>query len=507
MISKITNMFSFDLRLLGISRILLGLILFLDILTRSFDLSIFYTDDGVYSRALLLKNDWFSWNWSVNMITGVWEGQVFIFGFTMLCALMVLIGYKTKVFLVLSYLLLISIQTRNPLIHYGGDLILKLLIFYSIFLPVHARYAVDKVKKTTLPTSGKVLSLATIAYILQVVSIYVFAGIAKDGENWLDGSAVYYALSMDKYATALVAYIMEFPRVLTFLSHSTLYLETFGCLLLFVPFFWKYFRTVGVLMFMSLHFGFFLFMTLGIFPWVAIIMWIVMFPPMIADIIEKYTQKWGIYQRLAFYRDKIRNWLSTWKPSLRFTTSSYKKLGWLPSGLLGIVALSIFLGNLSGTKLDFNNPPFFQKVIRLTATWQSWTMFAPGPPKGDGWFVMDAQIRNGQHIDILNERDTVDFSKPELVSATYKNARWQRYLTTMMYNAKENYRNEWGKYYCRCWNEEHENTPRELESFKIYFMKEWTPPMGEQMPTPEKIDVWSHWCKDKFQNRFATQQN
>ena len=45
-------MFSFDLRLLGIARILLGLIVIIDLIKRSFNLTTFYTDDGVFEGAL-----------------------------------------------------------------------------------------------------------------------------------------------------------------------------------------------------------------------------------------------------------------------------------------------------------------------------------------------------------------------------------------------------------------------------------------------------------------------
>ena len=86
---RLLDMFRFDLRLLGIFRILLGGLIIIDLINRSFDLRAFYTDEGVLPRKVLLENDWFPWNFSVNMATGTVEGQAIIFGFAIFCALLV----------------------------------------------------------------------------------------------------------------------------------------------------------------------------------------------------------------------------------------------------------------------------------------------------------------------------------------------------------------------------------------------------------------------------------
>jgi len=126
---RLLDMFSFDLRLLGIARILLGLIVIIDLIKRSFNLTTFYTDAGVFPRSVLLENDWFSWNYSIHMMTGTTFGQSLLFLFTGFCALMVLIGYRTKIFLLLTYLLIISLQIRNSQVSHGGDIIMKIILF------------------------------------------------------------------------------------------------------------------------------------------------------------------------------------------------------------------------------------------------------------------------------------------------------------------------------------------------------------------------------------------
>lgn len=501
MLDRLLDMFRMDLRLLGIFRILLGLLVIIDTINRTFDLTAFYTDKGLLPRKVLLENEWYDWNFSINMATGSYEGQVFLFALTIFFALMVLIGYRTKLFLILLYIFLVSIQIRNPQVTHGGDTIIKLIVFYAIFLPVNARYAIDKFTPNSLPVSGKVLSVGTVAYILQAIYIYVFSAISKTGAEWLEGSAVHYALGLEMFEKTLTPILAGMPKMMEFLTYYTMYFENYGFLLLFVPFAWKYFRLVGVLLFMGLHFGFFLFMTLGNFPWAAIIMWLVIMPPMVGEFFETSGKKWGIYKRLSTLRDKARVLLN--KPFLKagITPRPFKRLGWIPSGFLALVAAGILLWN-TGNNNIMNCPPFLKYIIRVTATWQEWNMFAPFPMKADGWYVMDAQLKSGKHVDILNDRDNIIYTKPDKVSVTYKNERWQKYMINRMSKTNKAYLLAWGSYYCDCWNKEHANTPKELESFSIYFMKEITPPPGQTIPEPTQTTLWNHWCKEEFSNRF-----
>lgn len=498
---QLLDMFRLDLRLLGIFRILVALLVIVDTINRSFDLTVFYTDIGVLPRSTLLEHDWNGWNFSINMVTGSYGGQVFLFGLMILFAVMVMVGYRTKLFLILLYLFIISIQTRNPQIVHSGDAILKLLVFYAIFLPVNARYAIDKFHPSSLPKLGRVLSIATIVYLLQVVFVYVFAAIAKTGIEWADGTAVYYVMNLDMFTKPPAKLLLPFTGLTELLTYGTYYLEKYGFILLFIPFAWKYFRTAGVLLFMSLHVGFFFFMILGNFPWAALIMWFVVLPPMVADVIETKGKQWGLYDRLSAGRNFLREQLqqSTWH--LFIPERSYRPLGWIPSIFLGFVFTGIFLWNTD--RLDIlKSPPFFKSLVRTTATYQGWSMFAPGIFREDGWFVMDAQIKSGAHIDILNDREEVIYEKPVVVSDTYINERWQAYLFNRKSEDDKSFLRAWGSYYCRCWNDKHKNTPQELESFSIYFMEEITPPIGQPNPKANKKTIWNHWCKKEFRDRF-----
>jgi len=222
---------------------------------------------------------------------------------------------------------------------------------------------------------------------------------------------------------------------------------------------------------------------------------------MVADYIENKSQKFGLYQYLSEKRNKLRSTVENEPINWSLLEKPFKRIGWVSSLFLGFIAIGILLWNIENVT-DFTCPKPLKSLLRITATYQGWAMFAPNPTSSDGWYVMDAQLKNGTHIDILNDRDIVDFKKPKNVLATYKNERWTRWLTNRWMNEKPHYNLAWGKYYCICWNKENKNTPKELESFSIYFMKEKTTMMDTTESEIEKVTIWNHWCDDSFKNRF-----
>ena len=62
-------------------------------------------------------------------------------------ALMIIVGFKTRLFSVLSLVLLISLQNRT-IINAGGDSLLSALLFWACFLPLGARYSLESVKNS-----------------------------------------------------------------------------------------------------------------------------------------------------------------------------------------------------------------------------------------------------------------------------------------------------------------------------------------------------------------------
>ncbi len=269
--AKVVEVFGADLRSLAAFRIVLALLVLADLASRATDLAAHYTDRGILPRTVLTQEVLDRWSFSLNLMNGELFFQALLFSVTALAALALLVGYRTRLMTAIVWVALLSIQYRNPLVLTSGDTLLRMLLFWSMFLPLGAHWSVDRALKAAPPRlSMRFLSLATVALFMQIAFMYWFTAILKSGAEWrVDNSAIYYALSIDQVATPFGSYLLGFPELLELLTFSTLWLEILGPFLLFCPVFTNMVRTGAVAAFMSLHFGIWLSMDIGIFPWVA----------------------------------------------------------------------------------------------------------------------------------------------------------------------------------------------------------------------------------------------
>ena len=66
-----------------------------------------------------------------------------------------MIGYRARLATIACWFLVMSIHNRNPMILSAGDILLRLLLFWAMFLPLGARYSVDAAldKNPSVPRS------------------------------------------------------------------------------------------------------------------------------------------------------------------------------------------------------------------------------------------------------------------------------------------------------------------------------------------------------------------
>jgi hypothetical protein len=284
---KIVELFSLDYRSLALLRIGVGLTVLLDLLQRAQDIPAFYTDAGILPRLELFRFSNMDWLVSIHLASGDLWFQIVLFIIAGIAALALIVGYRTRAAVILSWFLLISIQNRNPLILFGGDVVLRCTLFFMMFLPIAACWSFDRffnripaVKKKT------VADMATVGYIVQACALYIFAGLLKSGFDWhAGGTAIYYALSLDQFSTHFGRFLLNFPALLPLLTHAVLYYETFGTILFFIP--WRnwIFRTIGVLGFICMQLGINISMRLGLFGMITITALFGLFPPEFWDVI------------------------------------------------------------------------------------------------------------------------------------------------------------------------------------------------------------------------------
>ena len=268
--------YSLDLRSLALFRVGLASVLLGDLFFRSFDLTSFYTDWGVLPRAALLDKFAPADRFSIHLISGQPIFQIGLFLLAAFFAVMLLLGFKTRMAAIASWFMLVSLQNRNLEILQGGDVYLRQLAFWAIFLPIGAVYSIDSALTTTplKPGSEKDqsshFSVPGIALMLQVAFVYAFAVLLKSGSAWhSEHSAVYYALSIQQMSTPLGRFLLHFPKLLPWLTRGALIHEATIPFLVLMPFLFGPVRACGVFFILMLHLGLGLSIRLGHFPWIA----------------------------------------------------------------------------------------------------------------------------------------------------------------------------------------------------------------------------------------------
>ncbi len=268
---KLKEIFGADLRSLALLRIAVGLLLLIDLVQRSSDLAAHYTDFGVLPRAAAMETAYSRWLLSIHFINGTWEIQAVLFFLAGVFAIALLLGYRTRIATIGSWFLFLSLNIRNPIVLQGGDIEFRVILFWAMFLPWGMRYSIDKVlhpEWDALPTS--IISWATFAYLFQIIFVYWFGAILKTGAEWrTEWTAIYYALSIDQFATPVSHFLLQFPHLLKVLTFGVFWFEALGPFLLLSPFCTGFLRTAAVLGFFLMHLSFGLGLSIGLFAFIG----------------------------------------------------------------------------------------------------------------------------------------------------------------------------------------------------------------------------------------------
>ena len=138
-----------------------------------------------------------------------------------------------------------------------------------------------------------------------------------------------------------------------------------------------------------------------------------------------------------------------------------------------------------------NSIDWLSRILRVD---QSWSIFAPAPPRDDGWYVIVGKLKDSTEVDILRDGAPVNWDKPSIQvrDTIYRNMQWRTYFINLHRSIGNKLVPYYGEYLCREWNERHQ-AGKQLDSLEIYFMSERTVPFGEKQ-TVEKISVLQQSC-------------
>ncbi len=500
---KLGAIFGLDIRSLATFRVGLGLLLLVDLANRATDMVAHYTDFGVMSRESMRKFYGDAWRWSLHGISGDLEWQVAsgglawqiaLFSVAAVCGVCLLLGYWTRLATVVSWLLLVSIQTRMPLINNAGDALFRMLLFWSMFLPLGAVWSIDAWrgrKRDRLsfraPTNlngstNSVFSAGSVAIILQICIMYWASGWFKWNESWLSGNAMGEILAFDSYARPLASQCLEYPTLLKWASWSTLAIELVGPLLLLSPWRTQAMRLLVIAMFAGLHVGIELTLTVGLFSWVSLLAWSVLLPGSVWDFLARFLGKRAASGQGESASDGEENVdeISTGRAETPGVVSWKRKAAFACQTIAGVLLVYVVVWNTL-TLLPKSKDPSKQRetpkplarIRQLFVLHQKWSMFQK-PSGYDGWYVILARLEDGRNVDLLRggaEADWNSWDKPESIIRQSKNHRWRKYRRGLRIKKNANRRRAYCEYLVRQWDAEHPEGPR-INRLELCYMQE-----------------------------------
>jgi len=466
-------------------RICIASVLILDLSIRLSDLEAFYTDTGAVPLNMVFTHTWNDYFISLHTISGRWEVQLALFIVALFCALMLFIGYRTKLFTVLSWFMLLSLHNRNELILQGGDDLLRMVLFWAMFIPWGAAYSYDSLRSQQQPAADmQIRTLATFAYLLQVCYVYTGSALLKGPEWHTHGTALYYVYSLDQIDYPITSVLYQYPDLLRILTYVAWYFELLVPLLFFVPLQHSIFRAVSVL----LIFGFHLFngMTIfiGLFFMIGIATSVGLLPTFVMDRFDRFTR--NIRARVSDSFAGIAyavQFIIPWKQP-RYVYGQIRE----KANAFLLVFLIFYVLDWNLSHLNFVHYKLGDRgralgyVLRID---QCWGMFAPGVFKDDGWYILEGVTQDGREIDLMQQGKEVSYEKPRHVVYMFKNDRWRKYSENLLLTYNEFSRGYFCNYYKRDWNERH---PRwQIKTLRIVYMMEFTQADYQYSPPTREV--------------------
>jgi hypothetical protein len=122
--------------------------------------------------------------------------------------------------------------------------------------------------------------------------VYFFSALLKTSPVYLpEGTAIYYTLQLDTFATPIGHWLANFPTIMHWLTYYVWWLELLGPFLMFVPLFFLTFRLFTQASLILMHMGFLLCLTIGLFPLISIVSLLIFTPGAVWDWLERRTNR------------------------------------------------------------------------------------------------------------------------------------------------------------------------------------------------------------------------
>jgi len=322
-----------DPRTLGLTRWVIGALLCADCIRRASYTRDYYSNTGVLSNHWHLFAPDSEFNFSLLHAFSTPAEVYLAFGLAFVCFFLFMIGYRTRLFNVLSLIWITSIDNRLVMVENGGYVVVNLVTFWLCWLPTGRRFSVDSLlrawrqkRATTLEQLDERFapswltephhSLASMILVVNFGIIYVFNVVNKYGSTWRSGDTVHYVLHLDRMITGLAVPFREHMPVwlMRVTAWSVLVVEAMIVMTIFWPYHRRWSRPVAMVLILLLHTTFGVMMRLGPFSWFMI--------------------GWSSALLMAVHWEAIEAWYARRQPTIEVRLDAASGLAWWLARLL-----------------------------------------------------------------------------------------------------------------------------------------------------------------------------
>ena len=460
---------------------------------------------------------------SVYLLAGEPWAVALLFAVAGAVAIALTVGYRTRLATVISWGLLLSLQTRHPMVLNSGDSLLLMLLFWSAFLPLGVRWSVDAVRRAD-PLDGSVsadgaaavhqgdsavTTVATMALLMQMLVMYLTNAVHKlEGDLWMSGEAIVYVMQADQFTYLLGNPLADFHGLLRVLTIAWVALLFASPLLLLST---GFPRAAIASMFVGMHLGMAVTMRIGLFPIVVVVGFIPFFQTPVWNTAERVVDRLDGRGALAHWRSRLADGgraIASLDASVSRSIASDRIDGLRESGLpvslsrgrvlfttiLPCVFLVLMVLSSAQAVGYAETPDPAEDVLEAVEMDQHWRMFAPDPAYTTRWFAMPATLEDGSTWDVFHDAP-VTLDRPVRAETTYPTSRWRKYLSNVYTANNENHRSYLANYLCDDWNRTHETA---VESVTIYQMYERTDPINGTIEAENEVKLIEYDCSGEL---------
>lgn len=452
-------------------RIGLGFILIGDTLVRLTDVEAFYSNQGWLPLSTLHHSFFDQYSWSLNAINGSVLWQVLLMILALVSAVCMILGFNTRCATLISWVLLVSIQNRNILVLQGGDDVLRIVLFWAMLMPlsrvwsVDALYAKNKVKEFNYD------GIENLGYILLIFSMYFFSALLKYSPEWYsEGTALYYAFSLDQLSYPMSKLLYPHAQLLKILTFIVLGIELLVPILLLIPYKIQTLRVLFLICIWSLHLGIALTLQVGYFFLISIVITFALLPGQWLDDMQ------------CKFKKILPLFTLSLKPKHIIELPKHWRIGLAAFGIM--ISLAWNIGNLipySPRVWSVLHP--FGIPIGLN---QNWGMFAPTVFKNDGWYIYRGYQDSTKVIDLLRPADTLSYEKPRYPVYQYKNAKWRKLGENLLNPAHKEVLLPFCLYQLFRHNDRHPE--QKIKRLEVIYMQEVSQP-NYIVPQPDTLNI------------------